>query len=168
MTFEIRDLAKKWFAETYPKNYAAKAKFVITAGDSEIVILHDDQTTTDKVTVVLPAVTGDLAVTYSDGEITITLANTDGTATTAANTVALIAAALNAVVGKKWTATATGTGSVAAAAAEAAFTNGGDGTPCPVKDMGLYDSATENYYVCTEANNTTKNAGWKKFKLEEL
>jgi len=166
LNYEIRNLSKKWFATATPVNYKPNAVFLIKAGTSgTITLTHDNMTTTDTVAIVLPGTTSALGVTYNSGVITISLANTNGVATDVANTLALIRTALNAVSGKKWTASVTGTGSISSAATATAFTNGQYGTPCPAAGICLFDSANSIYYVCTKANKTNKNNGWCTFQL---
>lgn len=43
------------------------------------------------------------------------------------------------------------------------FTSGQLGTPCAEAYIGFINGST--YYVCTKADNSTKNNGWRSFSL---
>lgn len=78
----------------------------------------------------------DLAATYSDGTITVTLGtNAESAADNAKNTATLVAGAINAIAAKTWTATASGTGATA-------FTIAIADTPLTVVANALKNTAT--------------------------
>lgn len=174
---EVRPLAEKWFDEATPANYDGNASATIGSGtNGRIELTHSGATTTDVVEITIPTVdAAACAVSYASGKLTIALAVSDNettpTADLDANKAGTIATAINAVSDCPITAVASGdgTGKITAATSEdVEFTDGCDGTPCPYPGIALFDSTNSLYYVCETANNTTKNAGWKKFSLQSL
>lgn len=171
MDWDIRKLANKPFADATPQNYVAKAAITLGGGgNGSIVVTHDDMETDDEIEIVLAAEAATaLSAAYATGTITVTL-GTDalGDADGAKNTAKLIAAAINGITGKTWLAAETGTGATAIASAmgATAFTNGHWGTHCPVAYTGYENGGT--YYLCTVADNTAYNTGWKTFTLSNM
>lgn len=170
---EVRPLADKWFAEATPQNFDGNASATIGSGtNGSIELTHSDAETDDVVAIVVPGSnTAACSAAYAANKLTITLAVNSSSADLDANKAVTIAAAINALTGCPITAEAGGTGAgkiTAATTSDVAFTAGHDGTPCPEKGTALYDADNDLYYVCAEANNTAKNANWKKFSIVNL
>lgn len=172
-SYDFRPLSERWFDEALPVNYYTGLSIAIGSGDNGTITIVD----LTKTSLSIKAVLGQgnnvaLSAAYADGLVTITLGtNESGVADATKNTATLIAAAINAIEGKTWTATASGTGATAisAAIAETAFVGFEvDGTPCPIAGLGLYDVDNNVYYVCTEADNTDRNTHWIKLTPSSL
>ena len=172
MDFIVRPLSQKWFAEATPVNYLTGLTTTIGSGDNGVITIVDNTASALSIeAVVAGTANAALSVAFASATITITLGtDAESAADATKNTATLITAAINAVEDKTWTATASGTGATAISAAItkkalAAYTI--DGTPCAESGVCLYDSATSTYYVCIEANNTTKNDNWRTFSLTD-
>lgn len=172
-SYDFKYLSERWFDEATPVNYYTGLSIAIGSGDNGTITIVD----LTKTSLSIKAVLGQgndvaLSAAYADGLITITLGtNGSGVADATKNTATLIAAALNAIEGKTWTATASGTGATAISAviAETAFAGFEvDGTPCPIANLGVYDVDNNLYYICPVADNTHHNTHWIKLTPSSL
>jgi hypothetical protein len=170
LEWEIRPISQKWFAASTPVNFAGASVEIGSGTNGKVTVTHDNATTTDKIkAVVATGASKALSAAYTGGEIVVTLGtDSNSAADSTKNTATLIAAAINGISGKKWTAAASGTGVTAITSAinSTAFTDGHDGTPCP--EAGIVLKNSDTYYVCIEANNTTHNTNWKSFSLSAI
>lgn len=170
---DIRNISQKWFAEAHPQNYVSGIMTTIGAGANGTITITDIEADALSIEVKIAATANkDLDVAFANDTITVTLGTgADGNPDATKNTAKLIAEAIDNIEDKTWTVEYSGTGATAisAAVAKKAFTAFEiPGTPCMVANTVLYDPTTHTYYVSTEANNTTKNASWKKFQFEDL
>ena len=165
---ELRSISQKWFAATTPVNFVP-TKATITALDEEtITVAADYLTETDVVIeiIVAAAKSKPLAVALADGTITVTLGTTVDDIVTAddtKNTLALIATEISKLDGFKAVASKATSIIDAATEEDIAFVDGNFGTPCV--QSGVVLKGTEYYYVCTKADNTVFNDGWRRFTL---
>src|SRR5574344_1802122 len=165
--WNVRPISQKWFAASTPVNFVGASAEIGSGTNGKVTVTHDYATTTDKIkAVVATGASKALSAAYTSGEIVVTLGtDSNSTADSTKNTATLIAAAINGISGKKWTAVASGTGvtAITSGISATAFTDGHDGTPCP--EAGIVLKSSDTYYVCLEANNTTHNTNWKSFSL---
>ncbi len=167
MKFDIRPLSQKWFAESTPQNYKS-ASATLGSGDNGTITINALGVESDAVISVAIAsgANENLSVVYSEGEIIVTLGTgaSAGVVSNAKNTAILIATAINKL--EDFSAVASGTGATAISTAtetDVTFTSGQLGTPCAEAYIGFINGST--YYVCTKADNSTKNNGWRSFSL---
>ena len=166
-SYDFKYLSERWFDEAVPVNHDAGLTIDIGSGDNGTITIVDRTKTALSIKAVLGSGNDvPLSAAYANGVITVTLGTGGaGAADNAKNTATLIAAAINGISDKTWTATASGTGATAIAAAitETAFDEYEiEGTACPIANLGLYDVDNNLYYVCTEADNTKYNTHWIK------
>jgi len=168
--FLVRTIAQKWFSAATPVNYISGLTTTIGSGDNGTITIVDNTAEALSIKAVVAGTANtSLSASFASGVITVTLGtDAESAADATKNTVALISAAINGIADATWTATASGTGAAAISAAvteKALIAYETAGTPCPEAGICLYNSATGTYYVCTSANNTTKNNNWRSFTL---
>lgn len=167
-TIDVRNLTKKWFADSTPKNYK-DASTTIGAGTNGVVTINALNDISDDKNVKVVVATGNskpLSVAFATDTLTITLGTDDtGAADDTKNTALLIEKAINKVNGFLAKASGTGATAISSAVTSKAFTAGQLGTPCGTSGVALEHEGT--YYVCTKPNATVKNANWKTFTLAD-
>lgn len=172
MNFDIRPISKKYFSHTVPQNFIP-ASATLGSGTNGTVTVYSNQPTTD---VEIEIVLGEdpetpLSAVLEDGVITVTLATTDDltpTADSIANKASLIAAEISKIEGFTAVASGNGTSSITTETdTNIQFSDGQEGTPCPEVGLGFVTS-NGTYYVCTKADNSIYNNGWKTFVLGEI
>lgn len=164
--FEIRPLTQKWFTEATPKNYK-DASTTIGAGANGVITVYslNDISIANSIEVV--AGVGNsvaLSVAFANKTLTVTLGTTSGGLVDATkNTAILITSAIDALTMFSATFSGTGETAIGTAVTKKVFTVGQLGTPCNTVGATLLNGST--YYICIEANNSTKNVGWRTFSL---
>jgi len=170
MQFE-NQFTKPWYAysdtNSEPLN-AKAASYVVGTGDNTLTIKYGTLTEGNGFTFeakVATAASTAMSVAFASGALVVTLGTDDTvepiTADDTLNTYALIAAEINEIDG--FTATVTGTGVIAAAIVEDEFTDGQEGTVCPVTGTLIEKSATE-WYV-NIAPNDKYGSNWRKLTV---
>lgn len=170
MKFDIRPISQKWFSESTPVNFKV-AKAVITGdANKKLTIFAKDATTSAEIEIVLAETSkASLSASFSDDVLTITLGTTNDEEVTADDTKNTLKA-----IADKINATNIFTASYEDAGADVVdtptvtsieFTDGNYGTPCMEAGVGFKTS--EYYYVCTVAENSIYNAGWRRFTVSD-
>lgn len=166
MQFE-NQFAKPWYSYTddvAPLN-ATPASYLIGEAPNTLTINYGTDIEGNGSSVVIAVAVGNskpLSVAYTNKVLTITLAtNSSGAADNAKNTYALVAAAIKTLPG--FDAVATGTGAISTAAEADDFTNGHEGTVCPIHGIFIKKSDAE-WYV-NLAPNSKHDANWRKLSV---